>query len=239
VLGELAPTGKLRAAFILTNPVQVVKDPATGELRGPAIDLGRALASELGVPFEPVGQPRGENIVAGATSGAWDIAFLAIDPARAEVLDFSPPYLAAHNTYLIPAGSPLRGMDEVDRPGVRIGVNQADTADLYLSRTLKNAQLMRNPGGLPMTPGIVKSGQVDLYAGNRVAMASVAAQIPGTRLMDGNFLSVQQAIALPKGHGAGLRYVTDFIEHAKASGQVQQAIERYALRGVDVAPAAK
>jgi polar amino acid transport system substrate-binding protein len=128
-LRDLAPTGKLRVTFIASNPVQAVKE-ATGELRGPAIDLGRELARRLGVPFEPLGQPRAADIVASAKTGSWDLAFLAIDPERADVVDFSPAYLEAHNEYLAPAGSRVASFAEADRAGVKIGVGQRDAVDL-------------------------------------------------------------------------------------------------------------
>src|SRR5262252_646954 len=162
VLKDLAPTGKLRATFIASNPVQVVKDAAG--YRGPAIDLGRELARRLGVPFEPIGHPRAADIVASAKSGAWDIAFLAFDPERADAVDFSPAYLEAHNGYIAPAGSPVAAFADADRSGVRIGVGQNDAVDFHLTRTLKSATLVRNAAGTAGALELVRAGKVDLYA---------------------------------------------------------------------------
>jgi len=231
---ELAPTGKLRVTFIVSNPVQVVKD-ATG-FRGPAIDLGRELARRLRVPFEPLGHPRAADIVASAKSGAWDVAFLAFDPERADAVDFSPAYLEAHNGYLARAGSPVAALADADRAGVRIGVGQNDAVDFHLTRTLKSATLVRNTAGTAGALELVRAGKVDLYAANRQRLDEMVAQIPGARLLEGSVLAVQQSIALPKGRAAGLAYVATFVADAKASGLVAEAIARAGLRGVNVAP---
>jgi len=233
-LKDLAPTGKLRVTFIVSNPVHVVKD--AGGFRGPAIDLGRELANRLGVPFEPLGHPRASDIVASAKSGAWDLAFLAFDPERSDVVDFSPAYLEAHNGYLAPAGSPVASFGEADRAGVRIGVGQSDAVDFHLTRTLKHAQLVRNALGTPGALELVRAGKVDLYAANRQRLDEMLAQLSGARLLDGSVLAVQQALALPKGHAAGLAYVANFVADAKGSGLVAQSIARAGLRGVSVAP---
>jgi polar amino acid transport system substrate-binding protein len=234
-LRDLAPTGKLRVTFIASNPVQAVKE-ADGELRGPAIDLGRELARRLGVPFEPLGQPRAADIVASAKAGTWDLAFLAIDPERADVVDFSPAYLEAHNEYLAPAGSRVASLAEADRMGVRIGVGQRDAVDFHLTRTLKHAELVRNPGGTSGALELIRAGKVDLYAANRQRLDEMLGQLPGARLLAGSVLAVQQAIALPKGRAAGLAFVEAFVADAKASGLVAQSIARSGLRGVNVAP---
>jgi polar amino acid transport system substrate-binding protein len=234
-LKDLAPTGKLRATFIASNPVHVFKE-ANGELRGPAVDLGRELARRLGVPFEPIGHPRAADIVASAKTGSWDLAFLAVDPERADVVDFSPAYLEAHNEYLAPAGSRVASFAEADRSGVRIGVGQRDAVDLHLTRTLKHAQLVRNAGGTSGALELVRTGKVDLYAANRQRLDEMLEQLPGARLLDGSVLAVRQAIALPKGHAAGLAFVEAFVAEAKASGLVAQSIARSGLRGVNVAP---
>jgi polar amino acid transport system substrate-binding protein len=234
VLRDLAPTGKLRVTFIVSNPVQVTRD-ASG-FRGPAIDLGRELAKRLGVPFEPLGHPRAGDIVASAKTGAWDLAFLAFDPERADAVDFSPAYVEAHNAYLAPAGSPVAAFAEADRTGVRIGVGQNDAVDFHLARTLKHAQLVRNAGSTSGALELIRAGKVDLYAANGQRVEEMLAQLPGARVLDGSVLAVQQAIALPKGHAAGLAYVTAFVGDAKASGLVAQSVARAGLRGVNVAP---
>lgn len=234
-LADLAPGGSLRVTFIASNPVQVAKDPATGELRGPAIDLARSLANRLGVALELAGHARAEDIVASAKARTWDIAFLAFDPARTDDLDFSRAYLEAHNSYLVPAGSRIRSFDDVDRPGIRVGVGQRDAVDFHLTRTLKNAQLVRNNGGMSPALELIKSGKVDTYAANKHRLLELAAQLPGSRVLDGSLLAEQQAIALPKGKSAGLAYVNQFIAQAKASGFVQRSIERANLQGVNVA----
>ena len=240
---EIAPTGKLRVAFILGNPVQVMPD-AAGELRGPAIDIGRELARRLGVPFKPAGLPRAEDIVASAASGRWDIAFLAFDPARTGELDFTPPYLLAHNSYLLPAGSPVRTFEDADRPGMRIGVGQRDAIDNHLSRTLKNAELVRNTRGNAGAVELLRSGQVDLYAANAQRLAELAAQLPGSSVIEGSLLGVGQAIAIPRkaipgGRRAGLDFLRAALEELKTDGFIQRAIDRSRLKGATVAPGTK
>ena len=234
-LRDLAPTGKLRVAFIASNPVHAVRDSG-GEFRGPAIDLGRELAGRLAVPFEPLGHPRAEDIVTSAKAGAWDVAFLAFDPARSAEVDFSPAYLEAHNGYLASTASAIASPAEADRPGVRIGVGQRDAVDLHLTRTLKHAGLVRNAAGTPGALELIRSGKVDLYAANRQRLDELAAKLPGTRILEGSVLAVQQSLALPKGRAAGLAFVATFVADAKASGLVAQSITRAGLRGVTVAP---
>src|SRR5262252_333947 len=139
----LAPTGQLRIALNVGNPVLAVKDTATGEVRGVTVDLGRALAAKLGVTVALIEYPNVARIVDGARSGLWDIAFLAVDPARAGDTDFTPPYMEVEITYLVPTGSPIRTTADADRPGLRIAVPSRSTADLFLSSVLKRATLVR------------------------------------------------------------------------------------------------
>ncbi len=237
-LAELAPKGSLRVTLILANPVQATKDPKTGELHGPAIDLARSLANRLGVPLETSGVGRAEEIVAGAGSDKWDVAFLAIDRERSSVMDFSRPYLEALNTCLVPAGSGIRTLADIDRPGVRIGVGQGDAIDLHFTRTLKHAQLVRTTGGLPAALELIKSGRADAYVANTHRLLELSARLPGSRVLDGSVLAAQQAIAVPKGRSAGLAYVNQFLAQARTSGFVQRSIERANLRGVKVAAGA-
>src|SRR5256885_3627873 len=133
VHNELVPTGKLRVGLILSNQVLVAKDARTGELSGVTVSLGKALAERLGVPFEPVGYPNPAALVNSFAANAWDIAFLAFDPARAQEVDFSPPYMVVDNTYLVPPGSSLQSADAVDRPNARIAVPERSAPDLFLS----------------------------------------------------------------------------------------------------------
>ncbi|HXL76284.1 MAG TPA: transporter substrate-binding domain-containing protein, partial [Burkholderiales bacterium] len=145
VAQDLAPTGRLRAAINLGNPVLAQKDPARGELRGVSVDLARELGRRLAVPVELIAYDAAGKVTDAVKTGAWDIAFVAIDPARATEIAFTPPYVVIEGTYLVAADSPLRAIADVDREGVRIAVSSKSAYDLYLSRTLKRAQLVRAP----------------------------------------------------------------------------------------------
>jgi polar amino acid transport system substrate-binding protein len=233
----LAPTGTLRAAFIGSNPVQGAIDPKTGEARGPAAEISRALAQRLGVPVKVTGVAGPGAVIDAVKKGDADIGFLAFDPARAEEVDYSKPYSLVQNTYIALASSPFRSAADVDRPGVRIGVAGRDASDLYLTRTLKNAELKRNPGGdVDKAVQMLRAGEIDVYGANRQRMTEVAARIPDLRLFPDNFYGVGQAVVVARGNRALLDAVERAIADAKSSGLVAGAISRAGLKGVDVAP---
>jgi len=235
---EFAPTGTLRATFLAVNPVQATTDPATGEVRGPAADLTRELARRLGLPFTLTGVAGVPAVIESVKSGVADMGFIAYDPTRAVEVEFSQPYLLAFNTYLVLTESPIQSVVEVDRPGIRIGVGQGDAADLFFSRTLKDAVLRRNPGGdLSVALLQLAAGEIDAYAANRTRLLEVAMKRPGLRVLSDNFLDVQQAIVVPKGDTARLAIVNRLIDDARATGLIRAAIDRAKLLGVAVAPA--
>jgi polar amino acid transport system substrate-binding protein len=235
---DLAPSGKLRVGLNLGNTITVTKDAATGELRGVAVDLGRTLASHLGVAFEPVIYPTATKMAEAAKAGEWDVAFLAVDPARALDMAFTPPYMEVDNTYLVPPGSSIQTIADVDQPGVRIAVQQRNAPDLFLSRILRHAELVRSTTGGDAAFELLRAGQAHVLASGRAPLLGYAAKWPGARVLDGRFLAVEHAIATPMGREAGLSYLRDFVEHAKRAGLVQQAIDRRGVPGVHVAPAA-
>ncbi|HZM48026.1 MAG TPA: transporter substrate-binding domain-containing protein [Burkholderiales bacterium] len=239
VLSDLAPTGKMRVGINFQNQVLTRKDPATGEPGGIAVDLARELSRRLGMPLEIVPYTTAGNLAAGATSGAWDVAFLAIEMERAKEIDFAPAgYLEIETTYLVPAGSAFRTVDDVDRQGVRIAVGAKGGPDLALSRLLKNAQLVRAPTSAAATKMFV-SDKLDALAGLRPTLTVEAEKIPGSRLLDGRFTVVQQSAGTPRGHEAGAAYVREFIEDIKKSGLVARLIEKNGAKGAKVAPPAK
>jgi len=234
---NLAPTGTLRATYIATNPVQASVDPATREVRGPAAELAREFGKRAGVPFTITGAQGVQGVIDSVKNGAADIGFVAFDPVRAAQVDFSQNYALAQNTYIVTENSPIRSVADADRAGVRIGVGERDAGDYFLTRTLKNAELKRNDGGISDT--IVKAllaGKLDAYAGNRMRLHAAAQKTPGLRLVADNFYGVEQAIIVPKGNAAALALVNRFIDEARASGLIAEAIARAGLVGVDVAP---
>jgi len=234
---ELAPTGTLRAGINYGNVILARKDPATGETSGVAIDLARELAKRLGVPVEIVAYDTIGAMVDGAKAGSWDIAFLGSDPARAAEITFTQAYVELEATYLVSAGSPLRAAADVDREGVRVAAPARANYELYLSRTLTRAQLVRAQDAAAAFD-LLTSGKVEALAGLTPALIGLSAKLPGSRLVDGCFMTVQQSVGVPKGRDAGATYLRGFVEEAKASGLVAQAIQKTGVAGVSVAPKA-
>jgi polar amino acid transport system substrate-binding protein len=232
---ELAPTGKLRVGLLVLNPVFVTKDGPAAEMRGIAVELGRGLAQQLGVAFEPVRYQSIGKMLEGAKTRDWDVAFLGFEPARTANMDFTGAYLEHGNSYLVPAGSQIRTIGDADKSGQRIAVTQRSVQDTYLTGNLKRAELMRVSSMQLEGAELLTSGKVHALSGNRTVLLALAAKVSGSRVLDGNFSVTQHALAVAKGRPAGTAYAKEFIEYAKASGLVQQAIERAGLRGVNVA----
>ena len=234
---ELAPTGTLRAGINYGNVILARKDPATGELSGVAIDLARELSRRLDVPITIVGFDTVGAMVDGAKAGAWDIAFLGSDPARAGEITFTAAYVELQATYLVPAGSSIRSVADVDREGVRVAAPARANYELFLTRNLKRAQLVRGQGADAAVEVLAK-GQAEALAGLRQALIGVAAKLPGSRILDGQFMAVQQSMGVPSGRDAAAKYLRGFVEEVKASGLVARAIEKTGAAGVSVAPMA-
>ena len=233
---ELAPTGKLRAGLNRANFLLVNRDSAPGDPRGVAPDLARELGKRLGVPVDFVSYGSPGDLAEAARSGAWDVAFLGAEPARAAEIEFSPAYAEIECTYLVPAGSPLHAISDVDREGVRISVSARSAYDLYLSRTVKKAQLVRSDG-LDASFARFVAEKLDALAGLRPRLVADVNKLPGARVLEGRFTEVQQAVGTPKGRSAGARYLREFVEEMKASGFVARAIERHKAHGLSAAPA--
>ncbi|MGH9782948.1 MAG: ABC transporter substrate-binding protein [Terriglobia bacterium] len=238
VRAALAPTGMLRVGINLGNFLLTAKDSKTGEPRGIAVDLGRELGQRLGVPVEIIGYPTPGELAEAASYGAWDVAFLGAEPQRAKEIDFTAAYVEIEATYLVPAGSLLREIPDVDREGVRIAVPEKSAYELYLSRTLKHAKLVHAKGGDAAFKLFVKE-KLDALAGLRPRLVKDHEKLPGSRIIYGRFTAVQQAIGIPRGRVAGAKYLRDFVEDIKASGLVARTIEKNSVRGLTVAPKAE
>ena len=232
----LAPTGKLRVALQLANPLNVVQDAASGEMKGVGFDLGNELARRLRVPFEPVLYPSVGVLLESGKSGAWDVAFVGFSPARAEEWDFTGLHVEVEFGYLIPAGSAISTMADVDRPGVRIAVQQNSGPDAFFTRTLKDAVVIRassNPAALEA----VKSGGAHVMGSIKPVLFELSSQLSGSRVLEGRPGIDPHAMAMPKGRDPfGVEYARQFIERAKSEGLVKAAIERAGVGGVVVAP---
>ncbi|CAN7243374.1 ABC transporter substrate-binding protein [Rhizobacter sp. LjRoot28] len=238
VLRALAPTGVLRAAINLGNPILAATDPGTGQPRGVSVDLARALAGRLGVALEPVVFQAAGRSVEAVTAEEADIGFFAVDPLRGAGIAFTPPYVLIEGCYLVRDASPLRQNEEVDRPGHRVAVGLGSAYDLHLSRELKQAAIVRAATSPTVVDTFVAQG-LEVAAGVRQQLEADARRIGGLRLLEGHFMVIRQAMGLPRGRGeAAARYLVDFIEAMKASGFVADALGRHGIEGASVAPAA-
>ena len=236
-VADLVKTGKIRAG-LAQAPIMATNDPATGELRGVAVDLSRELAARIGVELVQVLYPRPGAIMAGLKSNAWDVAFLGIDPARAAEADFSPAYMEVDLKYLVSPNSSIRTLTDADKAGTRIAVPRGDLVDILLSEKLKRAELIRADTVVGAFE-LLKAGKADVCASPLPNLLQYSAQLPGSRILEESFGVNRVGMVVPKGQTAHLAYFSDFIEAAKSSGFVQRAIERAGFRGVRVAPPAK
>ena len=234
---DLTPTGTLRVGINLGNFLLTSKDPVSGEPRGIAVDLGRELGRRLGAPVEIVGYPTPGELADAAPSGAWDVGFLGAEPHRAKEIIFTAAYVEIEATYLVRPGSSLRALSDVDRAGVRIAVPEKSAYELYLSRTLKHAQLARTKGGDAAFKLFVED-KLDALAGLKPRLVKDHEKLPGSRILDGRFTAVQQAIGIPKGRDAGANFLRAYVEDIKASGLVARTIDENGVRGLSVAPPA-
>jgi polar amino acid transport system substrate-binding protein len=234
---DLAPNGTLRAAINFGNPILATKDPSTGEPRGVSVDLSRELARRLGVPVQFVTYDAAGKVVEGLKAGAWDVAYVAIDPARAVDISYTAAYVQIEGAYLVTQNSPIRSNAEVDRQGVRVVVGAGSAYDLFLTRNLKQATIVRAPTSPAVTDMFVAQ-KLDVAAGVKQQLEADAQRIPGLRLLEGRFMVINQAMGTPKGREAGAIYLREFVEEMKASGFVAQALERHRIEGASVAPRA-
>src|SRR5881296_2184971 len=234
---ELTPTGKLRVGlnhgnFLLVTPGSSATDP-----RGVAPDVARELGRRLSVPVEFIRFDSAGKLGDGVKTGAWDVAFLGAEPQRAAEIAFTAAYLEIPSTYLVPAGSPIRTVGDVDREGVRIVVAEQSAYGLYLARTIKHAKLVTTQG-LDSSFDVFVAQKLEALAGLKPRLLTDVQKLPGARILDGQFTAVQQAIGTPKKREASARFLRAFVEDVKASGLVAEAISRNGAQGVSVAPPA-
>ncbi len=237
VSNELAPTGTLHAGINYGNPVLATRDSKSGELRGVAVDLARELARRLALPIELVGFDAAGKMFEAVKAGGWDVAFLAVDPRRAGVVDFTAPYIEIEGTYLVPPDSPLQKIEDVDRENVRIGISENSAYDLFLTRSIRNAALIRAPGP-DAAFDLLMTRRVEVLAGVKQHLLANAVRLPGARLLPGRVMAIGQALGLPRGRSAGAKYLRRFIEDVKSSGFVARSLEKAGVKGVSVAPPA-
>jgi polar amino acid transport system substrate-binding protein len=237
VRSDLAPTGTLRVGINFSNILLTARDPVTRAPSGVALDLAHELGSRLNVPVEIVSYESAGALAESAASGAWQVGFLGIEPKRANEIDFTAAYVEIEATYLVPPGSPLKTIAEVDRAGIRIAVPAKAAYDLYLTRTLQHATLTR-AAGADAAFKLFLADKMDALAGLKPQLEIDHDKLPGSRILEGRFTAVQQAAGTPRGRAAGARYLSEFIEDIKASGLVARTIAKNRVRGLTVAPAA-
>jgi polar amino acid transport system substrate-binding protein len=235
---EFAPTGVLRSGTNFGNPVIVQKDPAGGDPRGVGPELARELARRLGVPITYVVFDTAGKMADAAKQGAWDVAFLAVDPARAQDIAFSEPYVLIEGTYLVRKDSPLTRIDEFDRKGLRIAVANKSAYDLYLTRHIRQAELVRLATSQAAIDAFL-AGQTDVAAGVKQPLAATAQKNPNVRVIDGAFMSIGQASGVPRSRANAAKYLREFIEEMKASGFVARALRESGHGDATVAPLAR
>ena len=236
---ELVPTGTLRVGIGVgqaSSAFWTTRD-ASGQPRGVTVSLGRALAEKLGVPIQLLAYNSSGEVAEAGAAGKWDVSFMPVDAERAKKVDFGPNYYLFTSTFLVPAGSPIRTLEEVDRPGIRVAGVANTTTVRSAERTLKSAQIV-GAASMDEVLALLRDGKVEAIAFGREALESLLPKLPGARLLDGHFHATGAAVAVPKDRPAALAYVTAFIEEAKASGLVRKALDENGITG-PVAPAGK
>ena len=238
IVSELAPTGVLRAAINMGNFLLVTGKTPSGDPSGVSADIAAAIAARLGVPVKYVPYARPGELADDAEKGLWDIGNIGAEPQRAAVINFTAAYCEIEATYLVPSGSPIRSVGEVDQPGKRIAVTARSAYGLWLENNVKRAQLLQFDSADEAIKRFVDD-KMDAYAGLRPALIGLAEKLPGARLLDGQFAAVQQAVGTPKKNAVGYAFLRDFVEEAKQSGIVASLIERHGVTGLlSVAPPA-
>ena len=233
-----APTGKLRASINLGNPILANKHPQTGEAFGVSVDLARAFAKRLDVDIELVVFDAAGKSVEAVRNEQADIGFFAIDPLRGEGIAFTAPYVLIEGAYLVPNASPIRANEEVDRHGIRVTVGKGSAYDLYLTRELKQAEIVRAPTS-PTVVDVFVEQMLEVAAGVKQQLEADQQRFAGYRLLPGRFMVIQQAMGTPKPRGTeAAAYLAKFVEDMKASGFVADALQRHGIQGASVAPAA-
>ena len=234
VIRELAPTGTLRVGINLSNFLLVTGKTESGDPVGVAPDMGAVIGRRLGVPVRYIPYKTPGELADMAATGTWDIGLIGAEPQRAEKIAFSPAYCQIEATYIVPAGSPLKTITDVDTAGVRMAVTARTAYGLWLERNIKHAQRIETTS-LDNALDAFLGGKLEALAGLKPKLMSDIARVPGGRILDGHFMTVQQAIGTARANAAGAAYLHAFAEEAKASGLVAQLIAKHKVVGLSVA----
>lgn len=237
LIRAFAPTGTLRASINLGNPILANKNPNTNEPFGVSIDLAREFAKRLGVGIELVVFDAAGKSVEAVRGEQADIGFFAIDPLRGEGISFTAPYVLIEGSYMVPVDSVLQSNDEVDHAGIRVTVGKGSAYDLFLTRELKHADIVRAPTS-PTVVDVFVDQKLEVAAGVKQQLEADLVRFPNHRLLPGRFMVIQQAMGTPKSRGAeAAAYLANFVEDMKSSGFVAEALARHHIQGASVAPA--
>ncbi|RVT92237.1 transporter substrate-binding domain-containing protein [Rhodovarius crocodyli] len=234
ILAQLAPDGVLRAGINLGNFLLVTGRGPAGEPQGVSPDMAAFIAGKLGVKLELVPYPRPAALADDAGSGKWAIGLIGAEPQRAETIAFTDAYAEIEATYLVPPGSPITGLAQVDQAGHRIAVAGGAAYDLWLDRNIKAAELIRGPS-IDAAFEMFRDRKLEVLAGLRPRLIDDAAAIPGSRILEGRFMSVQQAVGTPRANVAAAAFLAECVLEAKASGLVAELIAKHGVQGLSVA----
>ncbi len=238
VIAQLTPTGVLRAGINMGNFLLVTGKSASGDPEGVAPDMAREIAKRLGVEVKYVPFKTPGELADAAGTNVWDVGLIGAEPKRAEKISFTAAYCEIEATYLVPAGSQIQTIEEVDRPGVRISVSARSAYDLWLERNIKQAEIRRVPG-IDASFDQFVNDKLEALAGLKPRLLSDVEKLPGARILDGKFTAVQQAVGTGKANAAAAAWLAEFVEEAKSSGLVASLIEKHGVKGrLSVAPPA-
>lgn len=235
ITDELAPTGVLRAAINMSNFLLVTGKTASGDPQGVAPDMAAEIARRLGAPVTYVKYERPSHLADAAGTNVWDIGLIGAEPQRAQKIAFTSAYCEIEATYLVQPGSQISSIAEVDRPGVRITVRRGAAYDLWLERNIKHATVLRSDSADgPFNQFVAE--KLEAYASLRPQLLTDAEKLPGSKILSGNYMTVQQAIGTAKANAAGAAFLSEFVAEAKKSGLVARLIEKHHVKGLSVAP---
>ncbi len=237
IVAELAPTGVLRAGINMSNFLLVTGKTALGDPVGVSPDMAAEVARRLGVPLKLVPYKSPGELGDDAEKNVWDIGNIGAEPQRAKTIAFTAAYCEIESTYLVPAGSPIQSMADVDKPGVRISVTGRSAYGLWLENNIKQATLVRTDT-LDASFEKFVSEKLEVLAGLRPRLIDDVKKLPGARILDGKFSAVQQAIGTPKKNVKAAPWLAAFVEEAKRTGLVQSFIDKHGAKGLSVAPLA-
>lgn len=233
----MAPSGTLRVAINFGNPVLAQRDPATGEPRGLSVDLAQEIGRRLDLPLQLITFPAAGRVTEALREGAWDLCFLAIDPVRAQGIAFTAPYVIIEGSYLVRQDSPIRENAEVDRPGIRVAVGRGSAYDLFLTRELRHATIVRAPTS-PASLEQFRSDNLEVAANVRQPLLAYARANPDVRVLPGRFMVIEQAVGIPQAREAAMPWLHAFVEEMKASGFIARGLAASGQTTAEVAPPA-